>query len=156
MSKTSKPAKGKKAPDFSAPDQNGKIRTPEEFKGKKLVLYFYPEDDTPTCTIEACDLRDNYRKLIKEGYTILGVSPDTTKKHLKFISKYKLPFDLLSDEDLIICKRYGVWDWKTLFGRTYMGVLRTTFIIDEHGIIEEIINKVQSKRHSEQILEPRG
>ncbi len=152
MSKTKKPAIGKKAPDFSAPDQNGKIRTLEEFHGKKLVLYFYPEDDTPTCTVEACDLRDNYRKLLKAGYAILGVSPDPPKKHLKFIAKYKLPFDLLSDEDLTICKTYCVWDWKTLFGRTYMGVLRTTFIIDENGIIEEIIYKVKSKMHSEQIL----
>jgi peroxiredoxin Q/BCP len=152
MNKTSKPKIGKPAPDFSAPDQDGKIRTLEEFRGKKLVLYFYPEDDTPTCTVEACDLRDNYKKLLKEGYTVLGVSPDAPKKHKKFIAKYKLPFDLLSDEDLTICKTYKVWDWKTLFGRTYMGVLRTTFIIDEKGVIEEIIAKVQSKRHSEQIL----
>lgn len=152
MSKTKKPKVGKPAPPFTAPDQDGKMRSLEEFSGKKLVLYFYPEDDTPTCTVEACDLRDNHRKLKKEGYVILGVSPDAPKKHQKFIAKYKLPFDLLSDEDLSICKAYAVWDWKTLFGRTYMGVLRTTFIIDENGIIEEIIHKVQSKRHSEQIL----
>ncbi len=152
MSKTTKPKIGKPAPSFSAPNQFGQIRTLEEFAGKKLVLYFYPQDDTPTCTTEACDLRDNYRKFMKAGYAVLGVSPDSMKKHQKFISKYKLPFDLLSDEDLAICKAYKVWDWKTLFGQTYMGVLRTTFIIDEKGIIENIIDKVQSKRHSEQIL----
>jgi peroxiredoxin Q/BCP len=152
MSKSRKPTVGKPALPFSAPDQDGKIRSLEEFAGKKLVLYFYPEDDTPTCTVEACDLRDNYKKLIKAGYIVLGVSPDSVKKHKKFIEKYKLPFDLLSDEDLSICKAYRVWDWKTLFGRTYMGVLRTTFIIDEQGNIEDIIHKVQSKRHSEQIL----
>jgi thioredoxin-dependent peroxiredoxin len=152
MSKSKKPTIGKPAPPFSAPDQHGNIRTLEEFKGKKVVLYFYPEDDTPTCTVEACDLRDNYRKFLKAGYVVLGVSPDPVKKHQKFIAKYKLPFDLLSDEDLTICKAYKVWDWKTLFGRTYMGVLRTTFIIDEEGLIENIIYKVLSKKHSEQIL----
>lgn len=143
---------GKKAPVFSAPDQKGRIRTLEEFKGKKLVLYFYPEDDTPTCTTEACDLRDNYKRLLKAGYNILGVSPDSIKKHQNFIRKYKLPFDLLSDEDLKIAHAYGVWQEKTLFGHTYMGIIRTTFIIDEQGKIEDIIEKVVSKRHSEQIL----
>ncbi len=152
MSKIKKPAVGKPAPPFSAPNQSGRIRTLEEFSGKKLVLYFYPQDDTPTCTTEACDLRDNYRKLMKQGYVVLGVSPDSQAKHKKFITKYKLPFDLLADEDLAVCKAYGVWDWKTLFGRTYMGVVRTTFIIDENGMIEEIISKVESKRHSAQIM----
>lgn len=143
---------GMKAPAFSAPDQKNRVRTLADFKDQKLVLYFYPEDDTPTCTTEACDLRDNYRRLMKAGYTILGVSPDSVKKHQNFIRKYKLPFDLLSDEDLKIAHAYGVWQEKTLFGRTYMGIIRTTFILDEQGKIEDIIEKVVSKRHSEQIL----
>lgn len=143
---------GKKAPVFKGLDQNGKLRTLEEFKGKKLVLYFYPADDTPTCTAEACNLRDNYKKLLKAGYTILGVSIDNETKHQKFIKKYKLPFDLLADPEHKICEQYGVWGMKTLFGREYMGVLRTTFIIDENGKIEDIIEKVISKDHSSQIL----
>lgn len=143
---------GDKAPDFKCTDQNGKVRTLSEFAGRKLVLYFYPQDDTPTCTTEACNLRDNYKKLLKAGYSILGVSPDSEMKHRKFIAKFKLPFDLLADKDTAIIKAYGLWAEKTLFGRTYMGVLRTTFIIDEKGKIEEVISKVVSKSHSEQIL----
>ena len=115
-------------------------------------MYFYPQDDTPTCTTEACNLRDNYQTLQKQGFVVLGVSPDSEKKHLKFIEKHQLPFDLLADTDLKICNDYGVWAEKTTFGKTYMGVVRTTFIIDEKGIISEIISKVESKRHSEQIL----
>lgn len=123
-----------------------------DFLGKKVVLYFYPQDNTPTCTVEACNLRDNYEALQAKGYVVLGVSPDSEKKHTKFIEKFQLPFDLLADEDLKICKDYGVWAEKTTFGKTYMGVVRTTFIIDEKGMIAEIIDKVESKRHSEQIL----
>jgi peroxiredoxin Q/BCP len=143
---------GKKAPDFSALNQKEKLIDLATLTNKKLVLYFYPQDDTPTCTTEACNLRDNYKMLLKNGYNVVGISPDSVKKHQKFIAKYKLPFDLLSDENLVVAKKYGVWGEKTTFGRTYMGILRTTFIIDEHGIIEEIIEKVESKNHAEQIL----
>lgn len=143
---------GKKAPAFSVPDQNGNIRTLKEFEGKKLVLYFYPKDDTPTCTTEACNLRDNYKKLLKAGYQVVGVSPDEPKKHLKFIDKYELPFDLLSDVDNKMAIKYGVWGEKSLYGRKYMGILRTTFVINEKGKIEEIIEKVVSKDHAAQIL----
>lgn len=116
------------------------------------MLYFYPQDNTPTCTVEACNLRDNYEALQKQGYVVLGVSPDSEKKHQNFIEKQKLPFDLLADTDLTFCNAFGVWAEKTTFGKTYMGVVRTTFIINEKGIIEEVIEKVESKRHAEQIL----
>jgi peroxiredoxin Q/BCP len=144
--------KGKPAPDFEAVNQDGKIVRLDKFKGKKLVLYFYPQDDTPTCTNEACNLRDNYKLLLKQGYEILGVSPDSEKKHRNFIAKYKLPFDLLSDPELRLIKAYGVWGKKETFGRKYMGVKRTTFVIDENGIIQEIIEKVISKEHAAQIM----
>lgn len=143
---------GKKAPAFKVKDQNEQIRTLKDFEGKKLVLYFYPKDDTPTCTTEACNLRDNYKKLISEGYQVLGVSPDSPEKHQKFIAKFQLPFDLLSDEDTKMAQKYGVWGEKSLYGRKYMGIIRTTFIIDEKGKIEEIIEKVKSKEHTSQIL----
>jgi peroxiredoxin Q/BCP len=143
---------GAKAPDFKATDQNGKIRTLSEFKGNKLVLYFYPKDDTPGCTAEACDLRDNYKKFIKAGYAILGVSPDTEAKHQKFIAKYELPFDLLADTDNAVALSYGVWVEKSMYGRKYMGIARTTFVIDEKGKIVEIISKVDTKNHTAQIL----
>ncbi len=143
---------GAKAPQFKSNDQNGKSRSLSEFKGKKLVLYFYPKDDTPGCTAEACDLRDNYKKFIKAGYSILGVSPDTEKKHQKFIAKFDLPFDLLADTDHSIALAYGVWGEKSMFGRKYMGILRTTFIINEKGKIEDIISKVDTKNHAGQIL----
>ena len=143
---------GNRAPKIQAKNQVGNVVNLSDFVGKKVVLYFYPQDNTPTCTVEACNLRDNYQLLQAQGYVVLGVSPDSEKKHTKFIAKYQLPFDLLSDEDLKICNDYGVWAEKTTFGKTYMGVVRTTFIIDEKGMIAEIINKVESKRHSEQIL----
>ena len=143
---------GSKAPEFKIPDQNGHIRTLKEFKGKKLVLYFYPKDDTPGCTAEACDLRDNYKKFIKAGYSILGVSTDNEKKHQKFIAKYKLPFDLLADTDHVLADAYGVWGEKVLFGIHYMGMRRTTFVIDEKGKIIDIIEKVKTKQHSAQLL----
>lgn len=143
---------GKKAPAFSGNDQNGVKRTLKEFAGKKLVLYFYPKDDTPGCTAEACDLRDNYKKFIAAGYAIVGVSPDEEKKHQKFISKYELPFDLLADTDHSIAEAFGVWVEKSMYGRQYMGIARTTFVIDEKGKIQDIIAKVNTKDHSSQIL----
>jgi peroxiredoxin Q/BCP len=148
----STPTIGKKAPAFKCPDQNGNIRQLKDFAGKKLVLYFYPKDDTPGCTAEACDLRDNYKALIKAGYQILGVSPDEAKRHLKFIEKHDLPFDLLADTDNAVATAYGVWVEKSMYGRQYMGIARTTFIIDETGKIQEIINKVNTKAHTAQIL----
>ncbi len=143
---------GKKAPEFSSNDQNGVKRTLKEFAGKKLVLYFYPKDDTPGCSAEACDLRDNYKKFIAAGYAIVGVSPDEEKKHQKFISKYELPFDLLADTDHSIAEAFGVWVEKSMYGRQYMGIARTTFVIDEKGKIQDIIAKVNTKDHSSQIL----
>lgn len=143
---------GAKAPQINAKDQNGKLRSIEEFKGKKLVLYFYPKDDTPGCTAEACDLRDNYQSFIAKGYAILGVSPDNEAKHQKFITKYELPFDLLADTENTVALAYGVWVEKSMYGRKYMGIARTTFIIDEKGKIEQIIEKVNTKAHSSQII----
>jgi len=143
---------GNKAPDFSAPNQKGETKTLADYSGKKLVLYFYPKDDTPGCTAEACNLRDNYTELLIQGFEILGVSPDNEAKHQKFIDKYELPFDLLADVDHNIAEAYGVWVEKNMYGRKYMGIARTTFIIDESGNIEEIISKVKTKEHSSQIL----
>ncbi|CAG5071082.1 Putative peroxiredoxin bcp [Dyadobacter sp. CECT 9623] len=143
---------GQPAPTFSAKDQDGKEVKLSDFKGKKLILYFYPKDNTPTCTTQACNLRDNYKLLLKKGYKVLGVSNDDEKSHLKFIKKYDLPFPLLADTDHKMVEDYQVWGEKNTFGRTYMGVLRTTFVINEEGIIEEIIQKVESKNHAGQIL----
>ncbi|MEX0982985.1 MAG: thioredoxin-dependent thiol peroxidase [Bacteroidales bacterium] len=144
---------GDPAPDFSAPDQNGNMVSLEQFKGKKLVLYFYPKDNTPGCTAEACDLRDNYESFLSDRYEILGVSPDSANSHQKFIEKYDLPFRLLSDVDKKIMEAYGAWGEKKKYGKTYMGVLRKTFIISEEGSIENIIEKVDTKNHSKQIFE---
>ena len=143
---------GDKAPVFQAKDEDGNEISLKDYSGKKIVLYFYPKDDTPTCTKQACNLRDNYKKLNKEGYEILGVSTDHEKSHKKFIKKYNLPFKLIADPDRIINELYGVWQEKTTFGKTYMGTVRTTFIINEKGIITEIISKVVSAEHAEQIL----
>jgi peroxiredoxin Q/BCP len=143
---------GDPAPAFAANDQDGKLVKLSDFKGKKLILYFYPKDDTPTCTTQACNLRDNYKLLLKKGYKVLGVSVDDEKTHQKFIKKYKLPFPLLADTEHAMVDAYGVWGEKTTFGHTYMGIFRTTFVIDENGTIEEIIEKVESKKHSDQIL----
>ncbi len=147
---------GDKAPDFKAKDQDGNMRQLKDFKGRKVVLYFYPQDDTETCTKEACNLRDNYVALKKKGIVVLGVSPDDEKSHKKFEKKYTLPFTLLADTEHKMVNDYGVWAEKTLFGHTYMGVLRTTFLIDEKGKIEHIIEKVKSKTHSEQIIQVWG
>jgi peroxiredoxin Q/BCP len=143
---------GNKAPNFKALDQNGNERTLEEFAGKKLVVYFYPKDSTPGCTAESCDLRDNYARFQTNGYEILGVSKDSAKSHNKFIDKYDLPFDLLVDDDLAVCNLFGVWAMKKFMGREFMGIVRTTFIIDEKGMLEDIITKVKTKNHSAQIL----
>jgi thioredoxin-dependent peroxiredoxin len=143
---------GSKAPAFKAKDQNGKTISLADYKGKKVVLYFYPEDDTPTCTIEACNLRDNYYLLSKEGFTVLGVSPDDVLKHKKFEKKYDLPFTLLADPEHKIIDKYGVWGEKNLYGRKYMGLFRTTFLIDEKGIIRKIFKKPKSAQHSEDIV----
>lgn len=143
---------GDKAPSIDGQDQNGNQVSLDNYAGKKLVLYFYPKDDTPGCTAESCNLRDNYKVLMAQGYEVLGVSPDNQAKHRKFIQKYDLPFDLIADTEKEVCERYGVWVEKSMYGRTYMGVARTTFIINEEGIIEEIISKVKTDDHTAQIL----
>ncbi len=143
---------GDKAPAFAGKDQNGKKISLSDYKGRKLVLYFYPEADTPTCTIESCNLRDNYSLLKKNGFEIVGVSPDDEKKQKKFEVKYKLPFPLIADTSHDLLDKYGVWDQKKLFGREYMGVLRTTFVIDEKGVIKKIFTKPKNKAHAEEII----
>ena len=141
-----------KAPAFSGKDQDGNNTRLSDYKGKKVVLYFYPEDDTPTCTVQACNLRDNYTLLKNNGFVVLGISPDEEKKHKKFEGKYALPFTLVADPGHNIINKYGVWGEKTLYGRTYMGLHRTTFLIDEKGIIRKIFLKPKSKQHAEEIL----
>jgi peroxiredoxin Q/BCP len=144
---------GDKAPNFTTKDQDGNIVSLSDYKGKTVILYFYPQDDTPTCTKEACNFRDNYQSLVSKGLTVIGVSFDTEKKHQKFIKKYNLPFPLIADTGKKIIESYGVWGEKTLFGRNYMGTLRTTFIIDKNGFIKHIINKVDSGNASQQVLD---
>ncbi len=143
---------GDKAPEFSSTDQNGETVTLSQFKGKKVVLYFYPKDNTPGCTTQACNLRDNYDLLLKQGYVVLGVSMDTEKKHQNFIEKHDLPFPLLADTERTLIDTYDVWHLKKFMGREYMGIMRTTFVIDENGIIAEVIHKVKTKEHADQIL----
>ena len=145
-------SEGDKAPGFNTTDQNGNKVKLEDFKGKKVVLYFYPKDNTPGCTAEACNLRDNYDDLKKQGFEILGISPDSEASHKKFGTKHDLPFALLSDPDKKIMNAYGVWGEKKMYGRTYEGVHRTTFIIDEEGKIEKVFKKVKTKDHSNQIF----
>lgn len=145
-------AAGMPAPAFSASNEKGEIVRLTDFKGKKVVLYFYPKDDTPGCTAEACNLRDNYNVLLNKGYVVLGVSPDDAKSHTRFINKFDLPFSLLADTDHSIAEAYGVWVEKNMYGRTYMGIARTTFIINEEGLIEEVIEKVDTKNHFDQIV----
>jgi thioredoxin-dependent peroxiredoxin len=142
---------GDKAPDFTLPNQIGDAISLKDFIGKKIVLYFYPKDDTPGCTAQACSLRDNYEDLQKKGYVILGVSPDSEEKHTKFIAKYNLPFSLLADTGHAVAEKYGVWGEKKFMGKTYDGIHRTTFVISEDGIIEEVITKVDTKNHAEQL-----
>lgn len=144
---------GDKAPTFSAKDQNGNTITLDQFKGKKVILYFYPKDDTPGCTTEACDFRDNYQGLQAKGIEVLGVSVDDEKSHQKFITKHSLPFTLLADTDKAIVEAYGVWGEKNMYGKKYMGTNRTTFVIDEEGKIAHIIKKVDTKNATAQVLE---
>ncbi len=146
---------GQAAPTFSALDEQGKTIQLSDYKGKKLVIYFYPKDDTPGCTAQACSLRDNYDALLNAGYAILGVSADEQKKHIKFINKYELPFSLLADTDQTVCMAYGVWGEKKFMGKTYNGITRTTFVIDENGLIERIITKVDTANHAAQIMDPK-
>jgi peroxiredoxin Q/BCP len=143
---------GQKAPQFEAKNEKGEIIKLSDYLGKKVVLYFYPKDATPGCTAQACDLRDNYDALIKAGYVVLGVSSDDEKSHKKFIEKQSLPFPLLADTDLKVHEAYGTWVEKSMYGRKYMGTARTTFVIDEKGVIAEIIEKVDTKNHTAQIL----
>ncbi len=143
---------GTKAPDFSVPDQDGNLVSLKDYKGKKVILYFYPKDDTPGCTAEACDLRDNRPLIMKKNYEILGVSADSVKSHKKFATKFNLTFKLLADTEKDIINKYGVWGEKMLFGRKYMGIHRVTFLIDEKGIIEQVITEVDTKNHAQQIV----
>jgi peroxiredoxin Q/BCP len=143
---------GSKAPAFKGKDQDGKTHSLADYKGQKLILFFYPEDDTPTCTIQACNLRDNYAVLQKKGFVVLGVSPDEEKKHKKFEAKFGLPFPLIADPGHTIIDRYGVWREKQLYGRNYMGLHRTTFLIDEKGIIRKIFLRPKNKQHAEEIM----
>jgi len=143
---------GDLAPAITAKDQNGKTITLEEYRGKKVVLYFYPKDNTPGCTAEACDLRDNYSRFLEQGYEIVGVSADSEKSHQNFISKHQLPFRLISDPEHKVLEAYGAWGEKKRYGKTYMGILRKNYIIDEKGHVEKIIEKVNTKQHSEQIF----
>lgn len=143
---------GDQAPGFKEMDQDGNWVSLSDFEGQKLVLFFYPKDATPTCTVEVCNLRDNYEAFLAKGYKVLGISTDDVKSHVKFIAKNNLPFSLLADTELRMVNAYGVWGEKKMYGRTYMGVFRTTFVIDEKGKIIDIISKVKSKDHAAQIL----
>ena len=143
---------GNKAPDFESINQNGDKVKLSDFIGKKVVLYFYPRDNTPGCTAQACNLKDNYKTLQKNGYTILGISKDSPKSHQKFINKFDLPFDLIADENQNVHMKYGTWIEKSMYGKNYMGTARWTFLIDEKGNIENIIQKVKTKEHTSQIL----
>jgi peroxiredoxin Q/BCP len=143
---------GKKAPAFKGTDQNGDIVSLADFKGKKVILYFYPKDDTPGCTAQACNLRDNYQLLIDKGYQVIGISTDTVKSHKKFEKKFNLPFPLIADEEQKIVEKYGVWGEKKFMGRTYIGTHRTTFLIHEEGKIKKIIEKPDTQNQTEQVL----
>lgn len=144
--------KGTKAPDFEGFDENGNRVCLSDFKGKKLVLYFYPKDSTPGCTAEACDLRDNYHRFLSLGYEVLGVSRDSQASHRRFIEKQQLPFHLISDTGLTLLKAYEAWGIKKMYGKETEGTLRTTYVIDEEGVIEEAIAKVNTKNHTQQLL----
>ena len=143
---------GAKAPEFSAKDQNGQAIQLSDFKGKKVILYFYPKDNTPGCTAEACNLKDNYASLTKKGFAVIGVSADSEKSHQGFIEKYELPFKLIADTDKQVLKLYGAWGEKKMYGKSYEGIIRKTFIISETGVIEHIFEKVDTKNHTDQIL----
>lgn len=141
-----------RAPDFSGIDQDGNKVSLDDFAGKKLVIYFYPRDNTPGCTAQACNLRDNYDNMLKQGYAVIGVSKDSQKSHQKFIEKFDLPFPLIADEDKVILNQFGVWGPKKFMGKVNDGIHRTTFVIDEKGFIEDIIHKVDTKNHIAQII----
>jgi thioredoxin-dependent peroxiredoxin len=143
---------GDKAPEFAGVDQEGNPIKLSDFKGKKVVLYFYPKDNTPGCTAQACNLRDNYSDLQAAGYEVIGISSDSEKSHQKFIDKFELPFRLIADTDKSIHEQFGTWVEKSMYGKKYMGTSRTTFVIDENGVISEIIGKVKTKEHTAQIL----
>lgn len=143
---------GDKVPDFTAKDQNGNDIKLSDYKGKKVVLYFYPKDNTPGCTAESCNLRDNYENFKSKGYEVIGVSTDSEKSHQNFINKHELPFNLIADTDKKVHELFGAWGEKSMYGRKYMGTLRKTFIIDEEGKVEDIIEKVKTKDHTAQIL----
>ena len=143
---------GDLAPEFTSTDQNGQPVKLSDYRGKKVVLYFYPKDNTPGCTAQACSMRDNYADLRAAGYEIIGVSVDDQKSHQKFINKFELPFTLVADTDTKVAEAYDVWKEKSMYGRTYMGTVRTTFLIDEKGIITNIIHKIDTKNHADQIL----
>ena len=143
---------GDKAPAFTGVDQDGNKVTLSGLNGKKVILFFYPGDDTPTCTIQACNLRDHYGLLKKNGFKVIGISPDNEKSHKKFETKFKLPFTMIADTTHDILKKYGVWDQKKLFGHEYMGVLRTTFVIDEIGVISKIFLSPKNTVHAEEII----
>jgi peroxiredoxin Q/BCP len=144
--------KGMKAPAFKGLNEKNEEVSLADYKGEKLVIYFYPKDNTPACTDQACNLRDNYQKFLKQGYQIIGISADSVKRHQNFIKKYNLPFSLIADTNHSICELYGVWAEKVLFGRKYMGIVRTTFIIDEKGKIIDVLDKIEVKNHTRQIL----
>ncbi|MCF8365386.1 MAG: thioredoxin-dependent thiol peroxidase [Bacteroidales bacterium] len=144
---------GDKAPDFRVLNQNGTLVSLNDFQGQKLIIYFYPKADTPGCTAESCNLRDNYDDLLNKGFAIVGVSPDSQEKQKKFAEKYNLPFHLLADVDLEVAKAYGAWGFKKMYGKEYEGLLRTTYVIDEKGIVEKVFQKVTTKDHAAQILE---
>jgi len=146
------PQKGSKAPDFDLPGSNDRRIALKHLKGKNVVVYFYPKDDTPGCTVEACGLRDSFKEIEKLGAVVLGVSPDSVVSHGKFISKFHLPFILLADEDKKMCKDYGVWVEKSMYGKKYMGVARTTFIIDKNGMIAQVFEKVKPEGHNSEII----
>lgn len=144
---------GDKAPAFKGVDQNGDVISLADFKGKKVVLYFYPKDNTPGCTAQACNLRDNYQTLIKQGYQVIGVSGDSVKSHKKFEEKFDLPFPLIADEDKVILDAYGVYGPKKFMGRSFLGIHRTTFLIDEKGVIKAIITKPDTKNQTQQVID---
>ena len=143
---------GTTAPDFSGINQKGETISLSGFKGKKLILYFYPKDNTPGCTAETCNLNDNYEFWISKGYEVIGISPDSVSSHQKFVEKFGLKFNLIADTSKEILEAYGVWGEKVNYGKTYMGVIRTTFVIDEKGVIEKIFKKVDTKEHTSQIV----
>jgi peroxiredoxin Q/BCP len=148
-----KPKEGEKAPDFTAKDQNGKTVSLSDFKGKNVILYFYPKDDTPGCTAEACSFRDNYQSLLGKGFAVIGVSTDDEKSHKKFETKYNLPFPLIADADKKIVEEYGLWVEKNMYGKKYMGTARTTFLIDGNGVITKVIDKVDTQNSSQQVID---